>query len=292
MSNSQLILNISSKYIIKLLFSHIQLNIFDKIIKYDKGFQKKIDINLEDSIIDYLYKIKIKEDLVTNMKDKQTKISENNKNKENKKKVFLIKYKGFKINDYPLLSIFDSLNFEDKMKILKNCSCFFEYALNHKNIELIYLINEFREKNNMNKLICNKNENLNDFFRLKKSINDKNYHITNPIGIFKNKLLKNDKNISKILLNDELNYIMIFEREKSEYIFIYSNNNEKSNIKINIEYDKKIFQIFKFHLVNNTIPIVNLRILPDHVKKCFRNNLLDSFGNKGFQIFTLKNNFE
>ena len=35
---------------------------------------------------------------------------------------------------------------------------------------------------------------------------------------------------------------------------------------------------------------INLRILPDHVKKYFRNNLLDSFGNKGFQIFTLKNN--
>ena len=66
----------------------------------------------------------------------------------------------------------------------------------------------------MNKLICSKNENLNDFFRLKKSINNKNFLITNPIGIFKNKLLKNDKNISKILLNDELNYIMIFEREK------------------------------------------------------------------------------
>ena len=80
------------------------------------------------------------------------------------------------------------------------------------------------------------------------------------------------------------------KEKKSEYIFIYSNNNEKSNIKIKIEYDKKIFQIFKFHLVNNTIPIVNLRILPEHVKKCFRNNLLDSFGNKGFQIFTLKNN--
>ena len=53
------------------------------------------------------------------MKDKQTKIN------DNKKRIFLIKYKGFKINDYPLLSIFDSLNFEDKMKILKNCNCFF-----------------------------------------------------------------------------------------------------------------------------------------------------------------------
>ena len=43
-------------------------------------------------------------------------------------------------------------------------------------------------------------------------------------------------------------------------------------------------------MVNNTIPKVNLKILPNHLKNHFRKNLLDSFGNKGFQIFSLKNN--
>ena len=68
MSNSQILLNISSKYIIDLIFSHLYVNKFYKIIKYNKNFQQKININIEDSLKDYLYNIKIKGDLMTNTK--------------------------------------------------------------------------------------------------------------------------------------------------------------------------------------------------------------------------------
>ena len=47
MSYNQLLLNIYSKYIIKEVFSYLQLNSFYKIIKYNKNFQQMININLK-----------------------------------------------------------------------------------------------------------------------------------------------------------------------------------------------------------------------------------------------------
>ena len=187
MSNSQILLNISSKYIIELIFSHLNMNIFYKIIKYNKSFQKGIKINIEDSLKDYLYNIKIKDDLITNTKNIQGLINNNmtsflkllfskksrepnESDSENNSKLFLIKYKGFKINDYPLLSDFESKSLEEKIIILEYNQCYYKYPLKDKNIELIYLINEFRENNNMNKLMCNKNVNLDEFLREKNQI--------------------------------------------------------------------------------------------------------------------------
>jgi len=197
MSNSQILLNISSKYIIDLIFSHLYVNKFYKIIKYNKNFQQKININIEDSLKDYLYNIKIKGDLMTNTKyiqnlmnnkmtsflkllfSKKSSLKNNNfslegesndSNNENDSNIFLIKYKGFKINDYPLPSDFESKSLEEKIIILEYNQCYYKYPLNDKNIELIYLINEFRENNNMNKLMCNKNVNLDEFLREKNQI--------------------------------------------------------------------------------------------------------------------------
>ena len=64
------------------------------------------------------------------------------------------------------------MNLENKIIILEINKYNYKYSLNNKHIELIYLINEFREKNNMNKLICNKNEKLHDFFKAKYSNNN------------------------------------------------------------------------------------------------------------------------
>ena len=316
MSNSQILLNISSKYIIELIFSHLHLNIFYKIIKYNKSFQKEIKINIEDSLKDYLYNIKIKGDLMTNTKyiqnlmnnkmtsflkllfSKKSSLKNNNfslegesndSNNENDSNIFLIKYKGFKINDYPLPSDFESKSLEEKIIILEYNQCYYKYSLNKRNIELIYLINEFREKDNMNKLMSNKNVNLDEFLREKNSNDNKNYLFINPLGEFKNKLSKNDKSISKILLIDDLRYIMILEREKHEYIFIYSKNNEETNVKINIKYDKRIFQFYKFHLFNNIIPIVNIKNFPKYIKRNLKSLLKDSFLDEGYQILYLKN---
>ena len=177
------------------------------------------------------------------------------------------------------------------MKILEENKYFFEYTLNNKNIEIIDLINKFRENNNLNKLIYNKIENLNDFFREKNQDNE-NHLFINPLGEFMNKLLKKDSILAKILLNNELKYVMILEREKNEYIFVYSNSNENSNIKIDFEFDKKIFQFYKFHLVNNIIPVVNVKMVEmscRFIKQAYKRLLLNSFKEEGYQILSLKN---
>ena len=49
----QNIQNINSKYVLKVIFSHLQLNIFYKIVKYNKTLQNKLNINWKDSIFNY-----------------------------------------------------------------------------------------------------------------------------------------------------------------------------------------------------------------------------------------------
>ena len=83
--------------------------------------------------------------------------------------------------------------------------------MNYDNIELIYLINELRVNNNLNKLICNKIENLNDYFIEKNSNNNRHLFIY-TFEEFKNKLLEKDEKITKILLIEELKFIMILEK--------------------------------------------------------------------------------
>ena len=69
--------------------------------------------------------------------------------------------------------------------------------MNDENIELIYLINEFRLNNNLNKLICNKIENLIDFFREKYSNNKNKYLFKYTFKDFKNILLEKMKKLQK-----------------------------------------------------------------------------------------------
>ena len=149
------------------------------------------------------------------------------KDATDKNDIFLIKYKEYKISAFPLPSYFDKVNLKEKLLILENNVSSFKYTLNDENIELIYLINELRVNNNLNKLICNKIENLNDFFREKNSNNNK-YLFNYSLGEFKNKLLTKDEKITKILLIEELKYIMILEKERNEYILIYTDKNQKS----------------------------------------------------------------
>ena len=166
---------------------------------------------------------------------------------------------------------------------MENKASFFKYTLNDKNIELIYLINELRENNNLNKLICNKIQDLNDFFREKNSNNNR-YLFTYHFGEFKNKLLTKDEKIIKILLIKELKYIMILQKEKSEFIFIYSDNDQQSFLNI----AKNPLKFDKFFLVNNTVPIINTNMSINYFKTNLEMQLTRCFKDEGFQIFSFK----
>ena len=302
MSDNNLLLKIFSKYIIDFIISHLQSNIYFKIIKYNKKFHQEMNINLEQTLKNYLYNIRTKENLKTIDNDIKNQINQtesykmyykylklyqnninNNLNDSEKSDIFLIKYKGYKINDFPLPSNFNKVKLEEKLLILENNVSSFKYTLNYKNIELIYLINEFRENNNLNKLTWNKIENLNDFFREKNSNNNR-YLFTYHFGEFKNKLLTKDEKIIKILLIKELKYIMILQKEKSEFIFIYSDNDQQSFLNI----AKNPLKFDKFFLVNNTVPIINTNMSINFFKIDMEMQLRRCFKDEGFQIFSFK----
>jgi len=280
MSDNDILLKVSSKYIFEKIFSFLEDDYYLlKLIKYNKKFQKKFEINFEDSIINYQYSFKTKEEIF------QNKLSNSKSNisylslsailclkysyyfpdniKENNLNIFLIKYKGLKINDYPLPSNFNSLNFKDKINILIKNEYFYEYTLNDEQMEIINLINKIREMNKIKKLIYFKNEKLYDYFKKEKSDNEKLLFIF-PIGKFKNHLFKNYDDFIKILSNKSLNKIMIFENGKKEYIFIYSDYYKKTISKISPELINKDSEMnkknknIKFHLINNTIPELKL----------------------------------
>ena len=90
--------DISSKYVIELILSFLPLDRFYKIIKYNKKYQKKLNINFEESIINYQYKILSNEDLISSIKKFQNQYTQNKLNIN--KTIFLVKYRGFKINNY------------------------------------------------------------------------------------------------------------------------------------------------------------------------------------------------
>ena len=268
MSKIELIKSIPSKLVIKKIFSHLYVLDLFKIIKYNKNLQNTLNINFKNTIINFQYYIKTKNEIIPNIEKLQEKINNKdyktnfclkysyyfakNINEEDEKYIFLTKHKGIKINDYPLPSNFISLKSSDKIKILENSEYFLKYTLNDKNIELINLINELRHENNLSKLIYNKVQNLIDYFKVNQSSCEKNLLI-NLKGEFKDKILSKDDDIIKKVLQKNLKYIMILEKDENEYILIYSFYNNNSNLSVN-----KINNIEKFHIVNNIIPEIDI----------------------------------
>ena len=299
MSKIELIKSIPSKLIIKKIFSH--LCVFDllKIIKYNKNLQNTLNINFKNTIINFQYCIKTKNEIMPDIEKLQEKINNKdyktnfclkysyyfakNINEEDEKYIFLTKHKGIKINDYPLPSNFISLKSSDKIKILENSEYFLKYTLNDKNIELINLINELRHENNLSQLIYNKVQNLIDYFKVNQSSCEKNLLI-NLKGEFKDKILSKDDDIIKKVLQKNLKYIMILEKDENEYILIYSFYNDNSNLSVN-----KINNIEKFHIVNNIIPEIDISSnFPKRHRSMIIKTLVNSCNQPeyGYQIFS------
>ena len=299
MSKIELIKSIPSKLIIKKIFSHLCVFDFLKIIKYNKNLQNTLNINFKNTIINFQYCIKTKNEIMPDIEELQKKINNEdyktnfclkysyyfakNINEEDEKYIFLTKHKGIKINDYPLPSNFISLKSNDKIKILENSEYFLKYTLNDKNIELINLINKLRHENNLSKLIYNKVQNLIDYFKVNQSSCEKNLLI-NLKGEFKDKILSKDDDIIKKVLQKNLKYIMILEKDENEYILIYSFYNDNSNLSVN-----KINNIEKFHIVKNIIPEIEISSnFPKRHRSTIIKNLVQNcnYPEYGYQIFS------
>ena len=299
MSKIELIKSIPSKLLIKKIFSHLCVFDLFKIIKYNKNLQNTLNINFKNTIINFQYCIKTKNEIMPDIEKLQEKINNKdyktnfclkysyyfakNINEEDEKYIFLTKHKGIKINDYPLPSNFISLKSSDKIKILENSEYFLKYTLNDKNIELINLINELRHENNLSKLIYNKVQNLIDYFKVNQSSCEKNLLI-NLKGEFKDKILSKDDDIIKKVLQKNLKYIMILEKDENEYILIYSFYNNNSNLSVN-----KINNIEKFYIVNNIIPEIDISSNYKRIYSYLNANKLVKICNQseyGYQIFS------
>ena len=77
---------------------------------------------------------------------------------------------------------------------------------------------------------------------------------------------------------------MILEKERNEYILIYTDKNQKSFLNI----DKKPLNFDKFSLVNNTIPIVDTKMSIEYAKKFFESYLSICFKYEAFKYLVLK----
>ena len=315
MSQQDYTQNILSKYVLEIIFSHLQLNTFYKIIKYNKIIQNRLDIDWKDSVFKYnnVYVIKTKSQIMEGIEEMQNKpkygeyvsyLSYSSKfclkynyhfieniHEENEEIKFLKKYEGFKINDYPLPTNFDSLNLKEKMDLLKKYECHFQYSLKDKNVELINSINELREKNNISLLIYNKLENLDTFFNEEKLNNDSHIFIYS-LGEFKNKLVKKEEDIIKILLKKNFRYIIILEKEHQEYIFLYSEREQKIDINAEnkLNNNEKINNYENFHIINDTKPEIKIDEsfqIPKYLKFHLRKNICSC--DNGYQILNIFN---
>ena len=309
MSKEELLKNINSKYILIKIFSFIPSYNCLKLIKYNKYLQNKTDINFKDSILNYQYIIKTKSEIISEIEKMEDQLKSEpqfknelsilsfaskfcvkysynfpeNINENEEEIMFLIKHKGFKINDYPLPSIFMTFSYKERITYIEKNEYFFKYSLKDENVELIRLINEFREQNNLKRLIFNKLQNLKDFFKDRNLFKEK-FLFEYPIGEFKKLFEEKKENIIEILINENLNNILILEKDNKEYIFIYSCCEDKNNTNFIIKVDEDV-QTEKFHIINNTYPEINL---DDYLldRGLMAKNLIDSIGNNnpGYQI--------
>ena len=134
--------------------------------------------------------------------------------------------------EYKLPSYFQSINKLEKETFLTKHAKEFSYRHSIKHIELIDLINKFRKKNNIPQLKYNLESKIPDFiikeqyemkiFKYKHffQLSNKKYLFKYPINEFKKKF-ENKEQIVNILLLENLNQIMIIEKDDFEYVLIY-----------------------------------------------------------------------
>ena len=145
---------------------------------------------------------------------------------------FLTKFKGIDIQNYELPNNFDIMERKEKINLILEKAQYFKLFISQKELDLILLINQFREKNNIPKLKLPLSENIPSFiinpsseiflsfkniFKLKSN----EYLFRYNIGEFENKLNNNDNDIINILLKENLNSILVIRQDNIQYIYIF-----------------------------------------------------------------------
>ena len=154
------------------------------------------------------------------------------------KKCILKKFRDLEINDYILPENFKQMNeYEKKKYILDNKN---NYTIKNQK-DLINEINELRKENNIEDLNWDKKiyfedlimdkysePFLNDYENIFK-LSNKKYLLKYPFDEFQTRFNNREKNLIDILLNDNLNKIIIIEKNSIIFIFIYGINYDNNN---------------------------------------------------------------
>jgi mRNA-degrading endonuclease RelE of RelBE toxin-antitoxin system len=144
----------------------------------------------------------------------------------------IVSLNNIRIENYNVSKDFSNMSERDRKAFLLN---------NYKNIEykntldqhyLIKIINEYRENNNLPKLLKDKLRKIPDFMMNEPAeiminpkqhifkLSDNKYLFKYPVGEFEIIFKNRDINILAILSNENLNYIKIITKNNFEYIFI------------------------------------------------------------------------
>ena len=148
-------------------------------------------------------------------------------------KTILKKYKNITINDFELPNNFHEMNKQNKKIFILNNAYKFQYKHSERHIDLINLINEYRVKNNLDKLLYNEEEKISEFL-IKESaevmlcgyknffiLSNRKYLFKYNIDGFKKNFNKRDSDILGIVLNRNVNKISLIDIDNFEYILIY-----------------------------------------------------------------------
>ena len=146
-----------------------------------------------------------------------------------------------------------------------------ELFISQEEIDLIFLINNFRKKNNVQILAMSKSKRIPPFiinppseiilFSYKNIFQFKNnsYLLRYQIGEIENKLKNNDKELTNILLKENLNRIIVIRQRNIQLIWIFESSNSfevgfEPSIKKDLDYyDMQSYFYFNFEDKIHTI---------------------------------------
>ena len=148
-------------------------------------------------------------------------------------KYILTGYKDIEIKGFLLPDYFHKMNNESKKKFIDDNKSNFQFLLNHEQLDLISLVNDFRERNNLEKFTIDWDKKLPNFILNDSSeiilfgykhifkLANQSYLFKYKIDEFEKKFKNNEKDIINILLKPNLNRIIIIYQNMTEYILVY-----------------------------------------------------------------------